>query len=207
MSSWQPTEPTWATPPPSEIADEMWLACAAHVDGDRPVFTGVMAATAWVRGGRSAPVTERGEQPVTRGLAEVEEWAALVAHEPSMRTNLPVDSIAADAGVSWREPLRVDADYARGAWRALRWILGMPDARPPLPVPLRNPDGTLVTADQLYEQTIAANPHRDWEPEQRLEARNWAAAEAARSRSREAMIVRVQRQLAGDVRAHGQASA
>jgi hypothetical protein len=207
MATWRPIEPTWAAPPRLAIADEMWLAYRAHVDTGRPVYDGVVAAAAWVRGGRPAPVTERDEQPVTLGLAEVELLAAMVANEPSTRVNLPVDGIAADHGVSWREPVRVDPDYAGGAWRALRWLTGVPDQRAPLPVPVRNPDGTLVTADQLCEQAIAANPHRDWEAEQRVELRNWATTEVARSRSREALIVDTQRQLSDAIRARGPASA
>ncbi|MGH4022039.1 MAG: hypothetical protein ACRDT0_22945 [Pseudonocardiaceae bacterium] len=124
-------------------------------------------------------MTERDEQPVTRGLAQVELWAAVVAWEPLMRANLPVQAIGDEHGAPWREPLPVDADYARGAWRTLRWLTRVPGQGPPLPVPARNPDGTLVTAEQLYEQTIASNPHRCWEPEQCIELRHWAQAEAA----------------------------
>ena len=113
---WTPAEPEWAAPPQSEIADLMWLAYWLHAERGKPWSAGVFAATAWVRGGRPAPVTERVESPVTRELATAELWAAVVASEAgSGITRPPVEQTCADLGVRWCEPPRVDAEYALGA--------------------------------------------------------------------------------------------
>jgi hypothetical protein len=204
--TWTPTEPDWATPPQSEIADLMWLAYWLHAECGKPWSAGVFAAVAWVRGGRPAPVTERAEVSVTRELATAELWAAVVASEVgSGIPRPPVEQICAELGVRWCEPPSVDAEYALGAWRALRWLLGVAGEASPLPVPGRNPDGSIMTADQLYDRAVAADPHRYRLRERQIELRRWAAAETRRYREREELIVSTQRQLAAEMRAHGQA--
>jgi len=202
---WTPAEPEWAAPPQSEIADLMWLAYWLHAERGKPWSAGVFAAAAWVRGGRAAPVTERVESPVTRELATAELWAAVVASEAgSGITRPPVEQTCADLGVRWCEPPPVDAEYAVGAWRALRWLLGVAGEECPLPVPGRNPDGSITTADQLYDRAVAADPYRYRVPERQNELRRWAAVEARRSWEREELIVDAQRQLTAQMRAHGQ---
>ena len=52
------------------------------------------------------------------------------------------------------------------------------DQGPRLPVPARNSDGTVVTADQIVERAVAAEPYRYRLPEQQIELRNWATVEA-----------------------------
>jgi len=203
--AWTLAEPEWTAPPPTEIADLMWLAYWLHAERGKPWSAGVFAATAWVRGGRPAPVTERAESPVTRELATAELWAAVVASEVgSGITRPPVAQICADLGVCWCEPPRVDAEYAVGAWRALRWLLGVAGEASPLPVPGRNPDGSIMTADQLYDRSVAGDPYRYQVPERQIGLRRWAAVEARRYREREELIVGAQQQLAGELRARGQ---
>ena len=205
--SWNPAEPECAAPSQSEIADLMWLAYWLHAERGKPWSAGVFAAVAWVRGGRPAPVTERAESPVTRELATAELWAAVVASEAgSGITRPPVEQTCADLGVRWCEPPPVDAEYAVGAWRALRWLLGVAGEECPLPVPGRNSDGSILTADQLYDRAVAADPHRYRVPERQIDLRRWAAAEAHRYREREELIVDAQRQLAAQLRARGQAT-
>lgn len=64
-----------------------------------------------------------------------------------------------------------------GAYDTLSWLLGMA-AVPPIRLVRRNPDGTLVTEDQLYGEYMAGKTGL---PEQRAEARAWARTEAARN--------------------------
>ena len=59
----------------------------------------------------------------------------------------------------------------------LMWLLG--DARPPLELPRRNPDGTLVDAEQILEELRAAAP-LPWIAEQRHAAQDKARQTAAR---------------------------
>ncbi|MQA13477.1 MAG: hypothetical protein GEV09_04675 [Pseudonocardiaceae bacterium] len=205
--SWAPARPEWVTPPQNEVADLMWVAYRLHAERGRPWSSGVLAATAWVRGGRAAPVTERDEWPVTRELAIAEMWAAVVASErDSGIPRPPVEQTCVDLGVGWREPPPVDAEYAIGAWRVLRWVLGVSGQQVPIPVPVRNPDGTILTADQLYEQVVAAEPDRYRVPERQVELRRWAAAQAQRYRQMEQLVTSTQRQVAADLSAHGQPS-
>ena len=57
----------------------------------------------------------------------------------------------------------------------LAWLAGY-TTLPPLQLPRRNPDGSVMTANQLYDEYIAGKTGL---PEQRLEARNRARKDAA----------------------------
>ncbi len=150
-------------------------------------------------------MTKRPESPLTLGLVTAERWAAQVAGDeapdrakgPSSRP-LAQDALV-DLGVEWRDPLPVSFAYADGAWRALRWMTGVAGQEAPFAVPLRHPDASLVTADDLYEQAVAAAPWRYRLPEQRIELRNRVDSEARRSRALaqqvEDTIARVQGRL------------
>jgi hypothetical protein len=202
--AWALAVPEWVVPPHAEIADLMWVAYRLHAERGTQWSSGVLTAAAWVRGGSPAPVTQRGEVPVTRELATAELWAAVVASERgSAIPRPPVEQTCADLRVSWREPPEVDVDYAIGAWRTLRWLLGVASQRVPIPVPVRNPDGTILTAEQLFEQVVAADPYRYRLPEQQRELRQWAMTEARQYRQLEQLIVSTQRRLADELRAHG----
>jgi hypothetical protein len=74
--SWTPSYPGWLAPSRIAVTDLQWLAYRAYVEGSVPTG-GMAAAVAWVQGGRSGPVTDRGERPVTRELAVAEMWAAV----------------------------------------------------------------------------------------------------------------------------------
>jgi len=64
-----------------------------------------------------------------------------------------------------------------GAYDTLAWLLGV--GLPPVHLPRRNPDGTLVGEDQLYAEYMEGKTGL---PEQRLEARRKAARDAALNR-------------------------
>lgn len=84
------------------------------------------------------------------------------------------DSIASERSVQEEAAATVkhrDDDYHRGISDTLAWLCGwLP--KPCLEIPSRNPDGTLLTADQLYAAALEEYP-RGWDPtpEQRDKAR------------------------------------
>lgn len=133
-------------------------------------------------------MTRRPEWPLTPGLVTSERWAAQVAGDeapdrPHTASSRPLAQQAvAELGVPWRDPLPVDFAYAEGAWRALRWMTGVPGQDAPFAVPLRHPDGFLVTADDLYERAVAAAPWRYRAPEQQLKLRERVERDARQSR-------------------------
>lgn len=184
--------PVWVAPPAHEVADLWWLAHRDWTERRSPWTGGVIAAVEWVIGTGCGPVTAREERPVTRNLAIAEFCAAAVV----IRGSGPLESECRRLGVTYREPLRWGSDFAVGAWRTLGWLT---DPKPtrccPLPVPLRNRDGSVPTADQLYDQAIAADPDSYTTREQRVELRDtavkaeddfrWLAARVEETRRRE----------------------
>ena len=66
----------------------------------------------------------------------------------------------------------------------LTWLLGM-GSRPPLRLPRRTADGTVVTAEQLADEYMVGKTGL---PEQRLEARNRAGKDAALYRRLAALV-------------------
>jgi hypothetical protein len=78
-------------------------------------------------------------------------WAA-IDMSSGERPNL--ERICADLGVEHWPPLAVEG-WAEGVWLALRWLLGEEKADAPMTLPQRSPDGALLTADELYERTLA----------------------------------------------------
>lgn len=189
----------WASPPQSEITDALWLVYRLYVDQGLEQANGIGAALTWVRGHRPAPITQRVEAPVTAGLAEVEMWAAAVAADDGTTIVAPVRELWARTGVAWRRPpLGLDHGYAVGVYSALRWLTGPPDAQRPVPVPVRNPDGTVMSADDIYRQTVTASPELFRRPEQRAELREWAAAQARNYQAWDAVIVDTRRRMTAE---------
>ncbi len=179
--TWTPVEPAWAAPSRREIDDLHWLAYRARRELGKPWCSGISRTLAWARGGRAAPITGRDDAPVTRELATAEMWAANAASTPDLPPP-PLEEISSRLGVVHVAPQPVDADLADGAWRALRWLLGEHDQRPPLPLPVRHDDGTTPTADELYEVAFAAAPDQFRLPEQRAELRTRVEQNARRYR-------------------------
>jgi hypothetical protein len=156
--------PRWVVPAPAEVIDLHWLAYRVHSDIGSARCAGISGALAWVSGGSAGPVTGRTEKPVTEALARAEMWAA-IAISSGGRPNL--ERICADLGVKYRPPLAVEQSWAEGVWLALRWLLGEQGADAPMTLPQRSPDGALLTADELYERTLACAPSQYDSREQR----------------------------------------
>jgi hypothetical protein len=194
--TWTPVEPTWAAPPLAQVVDLHWLAYRKHQqDQGSEWASGVAATMAWVRHGRVAPVTERDEQPVTRALAVAEMWAATAAATPDIPPP-PLAVICADLSVSYQPAADVHPEWADGAWRALRWLLGEQGQASPLPLPVRHADGSTPTENELYDLAMAASPLSFREPEQRAELRRRVKVNAARYRQLADLIEETKRSLA-----------
>jgi hypothetical protein len=153
----------------------------------------VMAAAAWVRGGRPAPVTERTDAPVTRAHVEAELWATFVVATPSF----PAASMCVERCRHYRPPVVFDRAWALGAAQTLRWLLGMSEPSPML-LPRRHSDGSLASAEELYEHALQARP---WVPlpEERRDLRLRCAADAAPGQRLDDEIRRIQRDLAAQL--------
>ncbi|MGH3525759.1 MAG: hypothetical protein ACRDQ6_00410 [Pseudonocardiaceae bacterium] len=174
--TWMPHTPDWITPSGWEVADAHLLSYGMIRTTRQPWVVGVPAALSWVRGGRVGPVTERTEQPVTRDLADAERWAAEAARDPNDPP--PLAAICEQLGVALAFPKPdTHPGYAVGVWRALRWVLGVPDQACPVAVPRRHPDGRLFTADDLYREATHGKMDR-LSPEQRAQIRLRAEVDA-----------------------------
>lgn len=116
-----------------------------------------MAVLRWVVHAEHAPLT-RTEQAATASLAEQEFQ---VAGEVELG----------------RSPLSatVPRSAAQGVRLALAWLLGR-QARPPIELPRR----PLPTAEQLYDEAVAAEPARYRLPEEQAAGRLTAQREALR---------------------------
>ncbi len=142
----------------------MWLALGDYrFHGGSPWSGGVAAAAGWAMGAGPAPVTKRPEAPLTLELVIAERWAAQVAGDeaPDGLRGRRLGHWRRRLSWSWAcsgDPLPVGFAFADGAWRALRWLTGVVGQEAPFAVPLRHPDASLVTSDDLYEQAVAAAP-------------------------------------------------
>lgn len=111
-------------------------------------------------------VSARYSGAYTRGCYAAAEWA----------TGCPIS--LGDAGDRMTEALQGCGDqYERGIADTLAWLMGM--AGPPIELPRRNPDGTLVTAEQLYAELVAEHPLPP-APEERQQFQERAREQAAR---------------------------
>ncbi|MGH3751958.1 MAG: hypothetical protein ACRDRP_04545 [Pseudonocardiaceae bacterium] len=192
--TWTPHTPDWVAPSVSQIADEHWLAYSMLMTTRLPWAAGVAAAVAWVRGGRVGPITYRDEQPVTRDLADAECWAAAAARDPF--GTLPLNTIYTQLRVTPADPKPgLDVNYSVGAWRALRWLLGIEDQDAPLPVPRRHDDGRVFTGDDVYAE-ITRGDDSHLSPERRQEIRQYASLQAAQYLHYDGQIRAVQQTLA-----------
>jgi len=160
--------PAWVTPAAQAVADAHRIAHATAAQTGSNRAAAIAAAINWATGGQAAPLTERTETP-TRDLATA-EWllAGSVEHGTPMVWNT----------VTPADPVTEDRGWAGGTSAALGWLLGLTD-RPPVRIPRRLPDGGVPSAEQIYEELIAARPHAAWTPEMRAEARR-RASETAR---------------------------
>lgn len=142
--------PEWVGPAGRAVSDCYWLAYRAHVEcvGGTP---GAVAATlAWVAGGEPSPMTGRREQPVTRDVVYVEDFATSVCLHPHIP--VPLRELCEERGVVFRPVLAADhvtAEWAGRVWRTLRWLtaggLHGCGVAPPIALP-RVPWGSAATA-------------------------------------------------------------
>lgn len=146
--------PAWVMPDEPQVIDCGRLA-AAVASGEYEA--GVAEAVAWVVGRSLAPIIGEELDP-TPEAAEAEWFAAGEV----------------ELGRSPRGAV-VPASTAQGVRRTLAWLLGR-DPNPPIPLPRR----PVPTAEELYAEALAAEPHRSWLPEDRQAARSTALREAAR---------------------------
>lgn len=158
------------------IADLYWLTFAR---APSTAVLGAQAAAGWLLGRASGPVTGRAEQPVGKRLAITEMWAASsgVGDGPAA----PLEMVCAQQRVAYVEPVPVSSEWAHGVWVTLRWATCTGGQRAPLQLPARDVWGRVLGAEELLEKARAAQPHREWLPEQVAETR--AAAEQAAARS------------------------
>jgi len=179
MATWRPVEPMWITPSCSELADVHVLAFRTFRDTGSAKAEAMGATAAWIRGGRTAPVTFREEQPVTKALAKAEMWAAVHV----VTGDVPLESFCLDLGVHYAPAVATNPVWSLGVEEVLRWLTADPLERrkPPIPLPRRNPDGSVATAEELYQQTMATQPHKKWGPEERRALRNRTEVDAIRS--------------------------
>jgi len=177
----RPVAPDWVREP-AALADLHVLAYRRHADVGSPRHDGMAVTAAWLRGVRTAPVTFRDEQPVTRAVAQAEKLAA--AWVSSDGAKPPLEEFCAELGVPYRAPVATNAHYALGVWEVLHWLTADPLERrtPPVDVPERNPDGSIPTAEALYAEAVAEEPWRYRLPERRVELRDQSERRAARAR-------------------------
>lgn len=161
--------PGWVKPPHREVADCHRIAHVVAASSGSYSKAAIAATINWVTAGQDAPVTERTDEP-TELVARAEMLVA---------DRVPFEDIPAMLGVDSPPPVTEHRGWCDGVALTLGWLLGI-HSRPPIQLPRRNPDGSVPDGEQLYAEARAARPHCAWEPEQRIEARDKAYADAAR---------------------------
>jgi hypothetical protein len=117
--------------------------------------------------------------PAAREVADC-HWIAHAVAEEVGRASLHSEVCAI---LNWvtRETPSQEAVLARVVdddTSTLAWLLGMTDV-PPIELPRRNPDGTVVSVDQVTAELLAGKTGM---PEQRRDAENCARGQVARWR-------------------------
>jgi hypothetical protein len=146
--------PAWAAPAAQEIRDAHRIVVARLAAGSDVQLQAMADTFAWVAGEAPSPLQTR---PGPVGRLEVAD-----------------ELMHAQMVMSGPEQL-LDGDRAPAVELVLRWLLGMHGARPPVLVPMRRPDGHVVTADELYTLRMRGQP-----PERRTAVRVAAVRDAAR---------------------------
>lgn len=131
-------------------------------------------AVVYLRAGRT-------RDPRIIGMLDAIDW--VVGCEPlSPLTQQPgqVTEQTACEEMNRAIPMRDRNTWAAGLVDTLAYLVGLL-SKPPLEVPRRNPDGTVVTADEIYQEFLDSYPG-SWTPtpEQRDKARQDADVTAVR---------------------------
>ncbi|WP_445185129.1 hypothetical protein ACTXG6_43495 [Pseudonocardia sp. Cha107L01] len=196
MAWWQPVTPEWVQPSTYEVSDLHALAYRVFNDTRSPRTAGMVAALSWVRGGRDAPITGREAQPVTRGAASYERWAAqAVLDEGGELPAPPLESFARSLRVPYLAPRPVGRAWAEGVWPILSWLEGSTGHQSPLPLPRRSTDGTLWGREEMREKLITDNPQRWLDPATRRHVEVEAAEQAQRNRDLADVIAQTRAQF------------
>lgn len=145
--------PDWVAPDSQQVVDCYRLTASSESAFRR----GVAAALGWVLGLAPGPLTMGN----VTACPEAAEREFFVAGKVELGDS-PLSAVHPPAA-------------AQGVGRTLSWLLGW-ERRPPVGLPRRPPP----TAEQLYEETVAAQPWRYRLPEQQLAARMAAEREARR---------------------------
>jgi hypothetical protein len=130
----------------------------------------MVAVVGWLHGQIPGPVTSRSDGVELRDVALVELCAAecLVVDG---RPPPPLHDVCQLLEVAYRQPIDVDAGFARGVWLALRWVLGQ-EPRPPLDLPIRRRDGAVMGEVEMYVELVSRG---EPQPTARAAARALAA--------------------------------
>jgi hypothetical protein len=147
--------PHWVVPTREQVSDAELLA--TDVAQPRTYEAGVVAALRWVLGDAHSPLTDL-DSPATADAAEEEFFVAgAVEFDDS-----PLSAVTSAA-------------TAQGVGRTLSWLLGW-QRQPPIDLPRR----PVPTAEQLYEEAVAAEPWRFRLPEEQAAGRLAARRETVR---------------------------
>lgn len=145
--------PAWVVPAHQQVVELHYLTYRLVDTVGDVEAGGRLAAIEWVVGGRQAPVTHRSDT-ATWEQVRAEAWVALCV---AAEATAPIDQDWARLGVSPWPAAVMDVDWAYGAWRTLAWLLGVrPD--PPVELPERYPDGSLVGGPRYATRPDPASP-------------------------------------------------
>lgn len=148
--------PTWVSCDRRQIQDFHKQAYLTAARTRAPRVIGMLAAIDWVVGCEPvAPITGQHGLVTSEQIALTEMNRAVEARR------------AENSATGW----------AGGVADALAYFVGLLSS-PPLEVPRRNPDGTVVTAEQLYQEFL--DSHSRPTPEQRDKAHHDAQVTAIR---------------------------
>jgi hypothetical protein len=164
--------PTWVAPDPLAVRDLLCLAMDRVARLKEQEVAGMVATTLWLGGASKTPATAQTEPAERRDVALVQLCAAEVLMGDENATTL-ID-VCRLVGVPFAAPLDALPEYGLGVWLTLRWALGE-TPNPPLNLPIRHPDATLLTEEEMYSSLAASGMDR-------AQCRETAAALAVESR-------------------------
>lgn len=87
--------------------------------------------------------------------------------------------------------------YAAGVEQLCTWLLGTQSDRP-IPIPIRGEDGQLLTFEQRRDAATAAQPYKNWGPEERHALHNKIDSEIARDHRLLARLDEMKKQAYGN---------
>jgi len=156
--------PDWVRPSAAEVFDLQWLAYRRYLDAEHEVDAAwgeaIAATVVWVWGSLIGPATGRPEQPVTRGVAVAEMWAAMAIGDGGGTPERDLRGACEGVGVRYYPPdfCTVDPERGMAMYETLCWLLGdspggcSPAARrPPMEIPRREAAGRVAEDSRSRE--------------------------------------------------------